>query len=74
MEELWETQLHLTSQIMATQGQTELAEERLTYWMQHRSLERRRRELALAAAGPKSHSLGVLDKQEPQANEESQRR
>ena len=51
MGELRETQLHLTSQIVATQGQTELAEERLAHRMQHCSLERRRRELARAATG-----------------------
>ena len=74
MGELRETQLHLTSQIVATQGQTELAEERLAHKMQHRSLERRRRELARTAARPRSHSLGVLNKREAEADEESQRR
>ena len=56
MGELQETQLHLASQIVATQGQTKLAEERLAHRMQHHSLERRRRELARAATGPMSHS------------------
>ena len=72
---LRETQLHLTSQIVATQGQTELAEERLAHWMQHLSLERRRRDTSRAATGPISHSLGVLDEREPKtdAEEGSQR-
>ena len=72
MGELLEMQLHLTSQIVATQGKTELAEERLAHRMQHCSLENRRRELARVATGPRSHSLDVLDELDVEAEKESQ--
>ena len=46
MGELRETQAHLTTQLVATQGRAEMTEERLTHRMRSSSLERRKLELA----------------------------
>lgn len=60
MGELRETQAHLTTQLVATQGRAEMTEERLTHQIRSSSMERRKLELARATAGSRSRSLGML--------------